>query len=67
MNHDSRTRSAAWRCAVLALAAVAYPSLAVAQTSPPTDALRLTYLANEGVMLEGRKGRVLIDALFGDG
>ena len=67
MNHDSRTRSAAWRCAVLALAAVACPSLAVAQTSPPTDALRLTYLANEGVMLEGRKGRVLIDALFGDG
>lgn len=33
----------------------------------PTPALRLTYLANEGVMLEGRKGRVLIDALFGDG
>ena len=30
-------------------------------------ALQLTYLANEGVMLESRQGRVLIDALFGDG
>ena len=27
----------------------------------------LTYLANEGVMLQGRGGRVFIDALFGDG
>jgi L-ascorbate metabolism protein UlaG (beta-lactamase superfamily) len=67
MSHGSRTHSAAWRRAVLAFAALACPSLAVAQTSRPTDALRLTYLANEGVMLEGRKGRVLIDALFGDG
>jgi L-ascorbate metabolism protein UlaG (beta-lactamase superfamily) len=67
MSQASRTHSPAWRCAVLALAAVACPSLAIAQTSPPTDALRLTYLANEGVMLEGRTGRVLIDALFGDG
>jgi L-ascorbate metabolism protein UlaG (beta-lactamase superfamily) len=33
-----------------------------AQTAP-----RLTYLANEGVMLEGRGGRVFIDAFFGDG
>lgn len=67
MSHRSRTHLAAWRRAVLAVAAVAWPSLAVAQTGPPTDALRLTYLANEGVLLEGRKGRVLIDALFGDG
>jgi L-ascorbate metabolism protein UlaG (beta-lactamase superfamily) len=57
---------------MLALTAAAWPSLAGAQASPPTEAahapvLRLTYLANEGVMLEGRKGRVLIDALFGDG
>ena len=31
------------------------------------EAPRLTYLANEGVMLEGSGGRVFIDALFGDG
>lgn len=29
--------------------------------------VRVTYLANEGVMLEGSRGRVLLDALFGDG
>jgi L-ascorbate metabolism protein UlaG (beta-lactamase superfamily) len=28
---------------------------------------RVRYLANEGVLLEGSRGRVLIDALFGDG
>jgi L-ascorbate metabolism protein UlaG (beta-lactamase superfamily) len=28
---------------------------------------RVRYLANEGVILEGSRGRVLIDALFGDG
>ncbi|HYC33851.1 MAG TPA: MBL fold metallo-hydrolase, partial [Gemmatimonadales bacterium] len=28
---------------------------------------RIRYLANEGVMLEGSRGRVLMDALFGDG
>jgi L-ascorbate metabolism protein UlaG (beta-lactamase superfamily) len=33
-----------------------------AATSP-----RVRYLANEGVMLEGSGGRVLIDALFGEG
>lgn len=31
------------------------------------QSLRVTYLANEGVMLETPSGRVLIDALFGDG
>lgn len=35
--------------------------------SAQTAAVRLRYLANEGVMLEGSRGRVLIDALFGDG
>lgn len=67
MTHRPRSHSVAWRSAALALATLACPSFTVAQTSPPTDALRLTYLANEGVMLEGRRGRVLIDALFGDG
>ncbi len=32
-----------------------------------SPALDVTYLANEGVMLETSAGRVLIDALFGDG
>ena len=36
-----------------------------ASTQP--RAPRVRYLANEGVILEGSRGRVLIDALFGDG
>ena len=60
MSYRSLTRSVVWRPAVLALAVVAWPSFAFAQ-------IKLTYLANEGVMLEGQKGRVLLDALFGDG
>jgi L-ascorbate metabolism protein UlaG (beta-lactamase superfamily) len=37
------------------------------QNPGPPPAVRLTYLANEGVMLSSPRGRVLIDALFGDG
>jgi hypothetical protein len=37
------------------------------QSPDPPAAVRLTYLANEGVMLSSARGRVLIDALFGDG
>jgi L-ascorbate metabolism protein UlaG (beta-lactamase superfamily) len=33
----------------------------------PVARARVRYLANEGVILEGPRGRVLIDALFGDG
>jgi L-ascorbate metabolism protein UlaG (beta-lactamase superfamily) len=33
----------------------------------PVPQVRVTYLANEGVMLASPRGRVLIDALFGDG
>jgi L-ascorbate metabolism protein UlaG (beta-lactamase superfamily) len=32
-----------------------------------TSAPRLTYLANEGVVLEGKGGRIFLDAFFGDG
>src|SRR4026209_2927042 len=52
-----------WRLAVLAVA-IAAP--AIAQT-PDEPAARLSYLASEGVMLSSPRGRVLIDALFGDG
>jgi L-ascorbate metabolism protein UlaG (beta-lactamase superfamily) len=40
---------------------------AALQSPDPPAAVRLTYLANEGVMLSSPRGRVLIDALFGDG
>ena len=52
-----------WRLAVLA---VAMAAPVIAQT-PDEPAARLSYLANEGVMLSSPRGRVLIDALFGDG
>ena len=52
-----------WRLAVLAVA-MATPVIA---QSPDQSPARLTYLANEGVMLSSPQGRVLIDALFGDG
>jgi len=39
--------------------------LLTASAGPPP--VRVTYLANEGVMLTSARGRVLIDALFGDG
>lgn len=38
--------------------------LLTASADPP---VRVTYLANEGVMLTSAHGRVLLDALFGDG
>ena len=37
------------------------------QTPDPAGPVRLTYLANEGVVLSSRHGRVFIDAFFGDG
>ena len=37
------------------------------QTPEQPAPVRLTYLANEGVMLSSRQGRVFIDAFFGDG
>jgi glyoxylase-like metal-dependent hydrolase (beta-lactamase superfamily II) len=37
------------------------------QTPEQPGPVRLTYLANEGVMLSPRQGRVFIDAFFGDG
>ena len=52
-------RTASW--ALLLLCALAGP------LAGQDDRPRIVYLANEGVMIEGRGGRVLIDALFGDG
>jgi L-ascorbate metabolism protein UlaG (beta-lactamase superfamily) len=46
------------------------PSLGEATTERPTIGaaeLRLHYLGNEGFLVEGARGRVLVDALFGDG
>jgi Beta-lactamase superfamily domain len=48
------------------IAALATPALAQREGEPAAP-VRLTYLANEGVMLSSSHGRVLIDALFGDG
>jgi len=52
-----------WHLVVLALT-LAKPVFAQSASEPPA---RLTYLANEGVMLSSDRGRVLIDALFGNG
>lgn len=55
--------------AVLALG-LSVPTAGLSQTSakaPEASVPPLTYLANEGVMLRGRGGRVFIDAFFGDG
>ncbi|HET7240432.1 MAG TPA: MBL fold metallo-hydrolase [Gemmatimonadales bacterium] len=48
---------------ILLLAAV----VALVQTPDSSTAVRLTYLANEGVVLSSPHGRVFIDAFFGDG
>jgi L-ascorbate metabolism protein UlaG (beta-lactamase superfamily) len=36
-------------------------------SEPDASAPSLTYLANEGVVLEGKGGRIFLDAFFGDG
>jgi L-ascorbate metabolism protein UlaG (beta-lactamase superfamily) len=48
------------------IAAHLFAVVALVQT-PDSPSVRLSYLANEGVMLTSPRGRVLIDALFGDG
>ena len=59
MTFRAHTHPIAWLFGALAFAAAAWPSLAGAQAGAPieavahTPALRLIYLANEGVMLEG--------------
>jgi L-ascorbate metabolism protein UlaG (beta-lactamase superfamily) len=42
-------------------------ALGLLTASVDTPSVRVTYLANEGVMLTSARGRVLLDALFGDG
>src|SRR6476659_4355570 len=42
-------------------------AVALAPTPDPPAPVRLTYLANEGVVLSSPHGRVFIDAFFGDG
>src|SRR5687768_15490727 len=54
----SRGRARGWLATIL---------LAAAPASAQAPGVRVIYLANEGVILEGAGGRVLIDALFGDG
>jgi L-ascorbate metabolism protein UlaG (beta-lactamase superfamily) len=76
---DQRNRERAVASALLLLAT---PTVTAAQTANPIEirfpvsdsvsviagpTIRLTYLANEGVALESGRGRVFIDALFGDG
>jgi L-ascorbate metabolism protein UlaG (beta-lactamase superfamily) len=72
MGRRARSDRAAWWAAT-AIACLAVPRAAISQTaSAGTEVrqalgVRVRYLANEGVMLEGARGRVLLDALFGDG
>ena len=55
-------------CAAAVYAAAVNAAAAhAAAVSAQEPSIRITYLANEGVMLQGRGGRVLIDALFGEG
>ena len=41
--------------------------LASLASHPDASVPKLTYLANEGVVLEGKGGRIFLDAFFGDG
>jgi L-ascorbate metabolism protein UlaG (beta-lactamase superfamily) len=43
------------------------PLLASLALQPDQSRPSLTYLANEGVVLEGKGGRIFLDAFFGDG
>ena len=61
LNRRARGKKSVW--AILAWALITLPSFAAGQTTPA----RVTYLANEGVLLEVGDKKVLIDALFGDG
>jgi L-ascorbate metabolism protein UlaG (beta-lactamase superfamily) len=51
----------------MTLSRLALLLLASLASQPDPRAPSLTYLANEGVMLEGKGGRIFLDAFFGDG
>ena len=61
-------KASRWFAAALFACLLGNPgAICAAAAEAPPPGVRITYLANEGFLLEAGETRVLIDALFGDG